>query len=218
MTMAKLENTIRGLECCKHSRNFADSDCTQCPYKQNGLNCVCDLMNDALTLLKEQEQATIEPHRMELGDETKEWLGKMDAVEALTNIADICIDWDGFRTANGLGELINEIWAYARYCAECLKKAQGPRLMTIDEARSIAPGTVVWEVERYEDENFNSIPGQPFPVCVESVGQYKFMGDDQPTEAFFFAAGMDRVDFYGRDYVFWTDRPSEEQMEGVEWE
>ena len=70
--------------------------------------------------------ATIEPKRIELADETKAWLDQMDAVDALGNIADICIDWDGYRTADGLGGLINEIWAYARYCADKLLKAQEP--------------------------------------------------------------------------------------------
>ena len=69
-----------------------------------------------------QKSATIEPKRIELADETKAWLDKMDAVDALENIADICIDWDGYRTADGLGGLINEIWAYARYCADRLLK------------------------------------------------------------------------------------------------
>ena len=59
-------------------------------------------------------------------EETKEWLDKIDAVDALGNIANICIDLDGYRTANGLGGLVNEIWAYARYCADRLLKAQEP--------------------------------------------------------------------------------------------
>ena len=84
------------------------------------------VIDDALALLKEHEKATIEPKRIDLPDETKAWLDKMDTVDALGNIADICMDWDGYRTANGLGELINEIWAYARYCADRLQKAQEP--------------------------------------------------------------------------------------------
>lgn len=83
-------------------------------------------MRDALALLKEHEQATIEPKRIDLADETKAWLDKMDAVDALKNIADICMDWDGYRTANRLGGLVNEIWAYARYCADRLQKVQEP--------------------------------------------------------------------------------------------
>lgn len=81
-------------------------------------------LDEAIALLKAQEKATIEPKRIDLDDETKAWLDKMDAVDALRNIADICIDWDGYRTADGLGGLINEIWAYARYCADRQLKAQ----------------------------------------------------------------------------------------------
>lgn len=80
----------------------------------------------AIEALKAQDIATIQPKRIELADETKAWLDEMDAVDALGNIADICIDWDGYRTANELGGLINEIWAYARYCADRLAKAQEP--------------------------------------------------------------------------------------------
>ena len=88
-------------------------------------------IQDALALLKAQEPATVEPKRIELVDETKAWLDKMDAVDVLGNIADICIDWDGYRTADGLGGLINEIWAYARYCADRLLKAQETRAVHV---------------------------------------------------------------------------------------
>lgn len=80
----------------------------------------------AIEALKAQEEVTIEPKRIDLEEETKAWLDKMDAVDALANIANICIDWDGYRTADGLGGLVNEIWAYARYCADRIAKAQEP--------------------------------------------------------------------------------------------
>ena len=89
-----------------------------------------DALDVAIEALKAQEEATIEPKRIDLEEETKEWLDKMDAVDALGNIANICIDWDGYRTADGLGGLVNEIWAYARYCADRLAKAQEPRIVT----------------------------------------------------------------------------------------
>ena len=85
-----------------------------------------DVATDALALLKAQEPLTIEPKCIDLADKTKAELDKMDAVDALGNIADICIDWDGYRTADGLGGLINEVWAYARYCADRLQKEQEP--------------------------------------------------------------------------------------------
>ena len=113
--MPDREKVINGLE-----REVARTDL-------EWLDCVdVELLKDTLVLLKEHEKATIEPKRIELADETKAWLDKMNAVDALGNIADICIDWDGYRTANGLGGLINEVWAYARYCADRLIKKQEP--------------------------------------------------------------------------------------------
>ena len=120
------ERVIKGLEC--HVHGHPHTRCHKCPYWGTGPHgcSECDVLAaDALELLKAQE-LTIEPKRDELPEETKAWLDKMDAVEALGNIADICIDWDGYRTANGLGGLINEIWAYAKYCADKLMKAQEP--------------------------------------------------------------------------------------------
>ena len=94
------------------------------------VDCLLEAFNKVVeerdALLKAQESATVEPKRLELADETKAWLDKMDAVGALSNIAAICIDWDGYRTVDGLGGLVNEIWAYARYCADRLNKAQEP--------------------------------------------------------------------------------------------
>lgn len=119
-----LEKVVKGLEYHSEGNCFkSDDDETGCPYWKDSF-CSQHLCSDALALLKEQECATVEPKRPELSDETKEWLDKMDAVEMLSNIADICIDWDGYRTANGLGGLINEIWAYARYGADKLMKKQ----------------------------------------------------------------------------------------------
>ena len=120
--MDKYEKVIRGVECC---HLIYENKCDNCPYYLED-DCVEKLTLDALTLLKAQELTAIKPKCIELTDETKSWLDKMDAVDALNNIADICIDWDGYRTADGLGGLINEIWAYARYCADRLLKAQEP--------------------------------------------------------------------------------------------
>ena len=111
----KREKVINGLE--KFIADFK----SYCGNKADWVR-----VEDALALLKEHEKATIEPKRIDLTDETKAWLDKMDAVDALGNIADICMDWDGYRTANGLGGLVNEIWAYARYCADRLPKAHEP--------------------------------------------------------------------------------------------
>lgn len=121
------EKIMRGAECCKYKPS-ANGCPEECPYLPKGhLTCGLDpFLDDVIALLKERESATVEPKQIELVDETKAWLDTMDAVDALNNIAIICIDWDGYRTANGLGELINEIWAYAQYCAKKLKEEQKP--------------------------------------------------------------------------------------------
>lgn len=125
--MDEREKVVKGLECCvDYPAKWAD-DCGDhgCPYASHEKTCITDLQRDVLKLLKAQI-LTVEPKRIDLADETKAWLDKMDAVDALGNIANICIDWDGYRTANGLGGLINEVLAYARYCANNLLKAQEP--------------------------------------------------------------------------------------------
>lgn len=119
--MPDREKVIEGLEMSFRYSNVDESN-TLVPQQ---------LVLDTIALLKAHEQATIEPKRIDLADETKAWLDKMDAVDALENITSICVDWDGYRTANGLGGLINEIWAYARYCADRLLKAQEPVEPTI---------------------------------------------------------------------------------------
>lgn len=121
-----LEKVIAALEACSL---IDKSDCSKCYLDSPGFGFACrdQLMRNALYLLKAQECTSVEPKRPELSDETKAELDKMDAVEMLSNIADICVDWDGYRTANGLGGLINEIWAYARYGADKLMKEQSQR-------------------------------------------------------------------------------------------
>jgi len=111
--MTDREKVVNGLECC------AVGCRSGCPYSDID-DCESMLCADALALLKVQN-LTVEPKLLELEDETKAWLDEMDAVDALGNIACICMDFDGYRTANGLGELINEVRTYAKYCADRLK-------------------------------------------------------------------------------------------------
>lgn len=130
--MIDVDNVIKGLE--KAVEVFDGR--ISCPMFEMWM----DETKGAIALLKEHEKATIEPKRIEIEDETKAWLDGMDAVEALGNIANICMDWDGYRTADGLGGLVNEIWAYARYCADRLMKAQEPVKPTFD----IRHGKSMW--------------------------------------------------------------------------
>ena len=88
-----------------------------------------------------------------------------------------------------------------------LLKAQEPRIMTVEEAEkhaysyyhtpdSVKPVFVQFRDETYSDEAMT-------PPWRGGVNQRALLKD----------AGR-----YGRDFVFWTDRPSEEQMKGVEWD
>lgn len=133
---SKLQKALKGIKCCREMKNppgFRVGGCEYCPYKyiSKDKSCVTKLQDDIIAVLTAQDAKAVEPKRIELEDKTKVWLDKMNAVEALGNIADICIDWDGYRTADDLGGLINEIWAYARYCADRLLKAQEAKLVHV---------------------------------------------------------------------------------------
>ena len=125
-------------------------------------DCYDALQNDALKLLEEDEQnlpkpATYSPEPSELLYETKRWLDNMTAEERLQEISVICIDWDGYRTAEGLGSLINEIWAYARYPV----KKDNPHIVTINDFKNADEWGYlpVWCEEKITDKLYcNCIP------------------------------------------------------------
>lgn len=190
--MPDWEKTIKGLEHEIARTNIADLE---------WLDCVeVSLLRDVLTLLKEHEKATIEPKRIDLPDETKAWLDKMDAVDALRNIADICIDWDGYRTANGLGGLINEVWAYARYCADRLQKAQEPRMLMLEEAKS-ASGYVIVQSRS----------------C--NILELQLITDGLVYDSFAVPIAVDDLwwEGYNKHWRLWTSVPTDEQREKEPW-
>ena len=189
--MPDREKVIKGLECCSSTEECGK----QCPYWGDEGACRTHLEADALALLKAQEPATVEPYRIELADETKEWLDKMDAVDALGNIANICIDWDGYRTADGLGGLINEIWAYARYCADRLMKAQEPRVMTLEEYEA-------WIDTPFTERN---------PVFHEERTK-------RGTVTCWVNTTVCSLSEYGKNDRCWTSRPDEKRRAETPWE
>lgn len=88
-----------------------------------------------------------------------------------------------------------------------LLKAQEPNVMTMEEAArnaysyyhtpdSVKPVFVQFRDEIYSDEALT-------PPWRGGVNQRALL--KEPNR-------------YGRDFVFWTDRPSAEQMKGVEWD
>lgn len=87
-----------------------------------------------------------------------------------------------------------------------LLQQSGPRVLPVEEAArnaysfyhqpdSVKPVFVQFRSEKYADEGLT-------PPWRGGVNQ---------------RALLKRPDAYGRDFVFWTDRPTEEQMKAVEW-
>ena len=162
-----------------------------CELKKCYLGGIVDAIDYAIEALKAQEQAALEPKRIDLAVETKAWLDKMDAVDALGNIANICMDWDGYRTADGLGGLVNEIWAYARYCADRLLKAQEPRLVTESDFDGADEYGYIpaWTEEKDGDMYWECIPKAAITDSDSNVV-----------------------------FRHWTSAPTDEQREATPWE
>lgn len=79
--------------------------------------------------------------------------------------------------------------------ALALLKAQEPRVMTIEELRGYSgPVWVEWRDERYAYEN-----GWEVATFTE-----EYAADDET--------------YNGKDYRYWTSRPTDEQREAVKWE
>lgn len=116
--MAELEKVIKALKRCE-SYGFCEDK--QCPYYDN-VSCLEMVRKDALELLKAQELPDVKPEKLE--ERTTKWLDQMTAEERLKEIAAILDDWDGYRTAKGLGGLINEVWAYALYPVKVQEPAE----------------------------------------------------------------------------------------------
>lgn len=65
--MIDREKVIKGLECCLAVKNAGTQTCFDCPYREldgkENVSCEDWLMDDALALLKEQQE-TIERQRL----------------------------------------------------------------------------------------------------------------------------------------------------------
>lgn len=214
--MDKRDKVIKGLEWCMNEEHGCYQE-KGCPYENEGedIGCKYALHRDALALLKAQKEATIEPKRIELADETKAWLDKMNAVDALANIADICMDWDGYRTADGLGGLINEIWAYARYCADRIAKAQEPRVMTLEEVDALGDDAIVWleclyPVDSKDIATLKPAIYQPDNSSPEEDGYYCVVSS-------WGKSGFYHKDSYLCDWRCWTARPDQATREAISW-
>ena len=231
--MPDRENVINGLE-----REVARTDL-------QWLDCVeVELLKDALVLLKEHEKATIEPKRIDLTDETKAWLDKMDAVDALGNIADICMDWDGYRTADGLGGLINEIWAYARYCADRLSIVQEPIEARLHLCESCTKEYAECEADKTDLVYGSGVGNDNIIGCPWYVNRWKAqeprvmtleewknlpepkdgeclcyeINDGSRLQAMLIKAFAGSEHLYGKAFRCWTSRPDEKRRAETPWD
>ena len=105
----------------------------------------------------------------------------------------------------------------AVYITEALKmaiealKEQEPHVLTLDELRKVEPGTVLWQDIRNNPE----IKDEWMPMFpVEFIRFSDFAGD----ETIEFSLGMDYCAEYGKSFLLWTAKPSDEQREKVKWE
>lgn len=76
-----------------------------------------------------------------------------------------------------------------------------PRPLTLDELRNVKPGTVLWEKQN------NIMPAYP----VEFKGFGTFF-DDETKEAIEFGLGFEEVAEYGKQYILWTAKPTDEHI------
>lgn len=130
----------------------------------------------------------------ELPEKTKEWLDALTPEERLETIKDICVDWDwdGYRTAAGLGSLINEIWAYAAY--PCKNEAH---VMSMDEIKNNTRETL-W----FESKVDNTLTQ---------------LNKKGIAELFYVTALYNWANF-NQIWRIWNKKPTEKQMKETSWD
>lgn len=158
-----------------------------------------DSISELDDLLKAQELPDVKPEKLE--ERTTKWLDQMTAEERLEEIAAILDDWDGYRTAKGLGGLINEVWAYALYPV----KAQEPRVMTLEEVVKTERNTPIYIDQRYGMHGWDIYDG------VDIQAKDIVTGAPWASNEFW---GWDE---YGESWRCWTSQPTEEQREATPW-
>ena len=218
--MYKKGELIYALERC------INGNCISGRAKCDGSDEYCCLKKDVLEFLKTHKDIahTVKPCPRELSDDCKAWLSGMTAEEAFQNIVDIAIDWDGYRNADDLGSLINELLAYADFAKDKeheAVKAREPHIITIDEVVSNGTlGDVVW-LETYYDGKTGIEPfmidvdiSSQMPVLVNAHDEY-INGRaqeliDQITETFSESA----ID---KRFRFWSAYPTDDERKETPW-
>lgn len=158
------------------------------PDSQEAISALCS----AVYKLGQFADSDVEPDPGELPAETKKWLDTQTPEERLETIKDICVDWDGYRTAPGLGGLVNEIWAYAAY--PCNNRTH---VISLDELKHITQETI-W----YESKVDNKLA--------------QFNKEDIAT--FFLIGTLFNWSGFNKTWRCWDKEPSAEQMKEVPWD
>lgn len=157
------------------------------PLTQYAIADLCD----AIYKLGQHANSDVKPAPEELSDKTKKWLDTHTAEWRLNAIKDICVDWDGYRTAAGLGSLVNEIWAYAAY--PCKNEAH---VMSLDELKHITQETI-W----YESKVDNKL------------GQF----NKEDIAVFFLIGTLFNWSGFNETWRCWNKEPTVEQMKETAW-
>lgn len=130
------------------------------PCSCDGDRTKCSFYPDVLEKAKKQE--VIEPCSADkYPDLWQPVIGK-SAEEILKHIYEIALDWDGYRTAKGLGELVDEILA----C--CCAPRELHRPLEVHEVITLPIGTLIWveHSHHFDDldqaEVYNGNPGDGY--------------------------------------------------------
>lgn len=85
-------------------------------------NCSAEIKNPSMTMSEAISKWNIRANDLSVtptaewpGDDMKSFLKRLNAEEFITFIHDLCFDWDGYRFADGLATLLNEIRSYTAY-------------------------------------------------------------------------------------------------------
>lgn len=158
------------------------------PTTQEAISEMCR----ALYRLGNLNNTNIKPEPDKLSEKTKKWLDTHTAEWRLSAIKDICVDWDGYRTAAGLGSLINEIWAYAAY--PCNNKAH---LLTLEELKHCTSETI-WFESKVDNK-------------IEQLTQ-------DGIAALFFTGTLFNWTNFNKTWRCWNKKPTEEQRKETPWD
>ena len=97
-----------------------------------------------------------------------------------------------------------------------------PRIISLEEARSLCSKNscdkIVWV--DYRPADWKNNPENKIPMFIdflEGIEKRETTIWEMPVEVFVFPLNVEKVSEYGKLFVFWTDRPTEEQRWNVRW-